>query len=203
MDESAFDRLTRAVSTTGSRRRLLRLFAGMSLGEILTSQDGEAVQATCPHGGDHRRNRGKHKHKRHRNGKRDNGTDGSGLPCAATCGGCCNGTICVPFNEVSNQACGVNGVTCVACPEMFFCDAGNCVCFNPGEVCNPSVQPDQCCAFASSVCSTGPNQAPGICCLQDGMPCLPTAGTACMPGSGCCCSGVCGGGNTCVPSSSS
>lgn len=128
---------------------------------------------------------------------------GSELPCGPeNCIGCCNGTTCIPARAQSNRNCGLDGVTCVDCPLAFVCRDGNCVCLGPGESCDPTVSPDQCCAPESIVCSNGGGQPPGVCCLPEGFPCLSTSGTFCVPGSGCCCSGVCGEGNTCASSDS-
>lgn len=46
MDGSAFDRLTRAVSTAGSRRRLLGIVASVGLGGVLTRLDKAATKAS-------------------------------------------------------------------------------------------------------------------------------------------------------------
>jgi hypothetical protein len=45
MDESRFDRLTRAVSSAGSRRRLLGIVASLGLGGVLTRLDQSATTA--------------------------------------------------------------------------------------------------------------------------------------------------------------
>lgn len=213
MDGSTFDRLIRELSTARPRRRLLGLLTSVGLGGLLSSLDDESTRAKCRHG----RNRGhrrkhKRKHKRKRKDKdKDKGNGGngggngggSGDPCGpANCIGCCNGTTCVSAFDQSNQNCGFGGITCATCPQAFFCQAGSCVCIQPGDACDPTVQPDQCCAFASLICNNGTAQTPGVCCLEDGLPCQSTANTLCIPGSGCCCSGVCGAGNTCTPSAS-
>jgi hypothetical protein len=46
MDGSRFDRFTRAVSTAGSRRRLLGLVASLGLGGMLTHRDQTATTAS-------------------------------------------------------------------------------------------------------------------------------------------------------------
>lgn len=75
MDGSTFDRLTRAVSTAGSRRRVLSLLTSVGLGGLLSTLDDDESVAKREHG----RNRGHHpgKHKR-RNKRKRKGNGGGG-----------------------------------------------------------------------------------------------------------------------------
>ncbi len=200
MEASVFDRLARNVGTVSSRRWVLGLLATIGPAGVLSLLDSEEAQARRRHGCNRRHNPGKRK--RNRKGKRKGGKAGTGLPCGPeNCGGCCNESGCVPGFDQSNQACGLGGITCAVCPAVFFCQDGTCTCINPGGFCDPTARPDQCCNFEPTTCNTGPSQPSGICCLVDGAPCMATANTPCIPGSGCCCSGVCGGDNTCTSSS--
>ena len=71
MDGSTFDRLTRALRTAGSRRRLLGVVTSLGLGGLLGALDGDPTDAKRQHG----RNRGHRpgKDKDNRKGKRNGG----------------------------------------------------------------------------------------------------------------------------------
>ena len=55
--------------------------------------------------------------------------DGGGPSCsAATCAGCCAGTICIPFASEGNGQCGASGAACAACPANKYCDGTTGLC---------------------------------------------------------------------------
>lgn len=124
-------------------------------------------------------------------------------PCGPeSCFGCCNGATCVEVLDQNNQTCGLGGITCSVCTAGTFCQDGQCTCREPGELCDPTISPDQCCVFSGAICvGGGPNPHFGGCCLQDGAPCSPNSNSDCVPGSGCCCSGRCSSSGFCASSS--
>jgi hypothetical protein len=191
MDGSTFDRLTRAVSSAGSRRRLLGLLTSVGLGGLLRQLDDGASEAKRHHG----RNRGHHpgKHKRHRKGKRKgNGGGGGGVggpgPCTAN-GGACNQNSDCCSETCFGQVCAAPVTTCggVACPAgaTGCCPNGGC-CQSPANQCNGA---GLCCA---------PNCG-GRECGTDGCGNSGTCGS-CRNGQTCNTqTGQCQGGQTCSP----
>lgn len=154
MDGTAFDRLTRAIGSPGSRRRLLGVAASFGLGGVLSGISVEQGEAR------------KKRNKRKKNNRKGNGNSGNSSPggeqCVATGGDCnqdsdccsnncfdfscaekvhtCAGTHCLP------PAKGCNGNTCcngdIACDVC--CDPGISQCNRQGNCCAPNCAGRQC-----------------------------------------------------------
>jgi hypothetical protein len=155
MDGSTFDRLTRAVSSVSSRRRLLGLLTSLGLSGLLTHLDDESTEAKRKRHGRRRGHRpGKRKDKR--KGKRKRGKGGGGLggpgPCTADGGSCqqnsdccsdnCFGQVCAdPVTECDGAACpaGASGCCAGTC-----CQEPTNQCNALGECCAPNCNGKQC-----------------------------------------------------------
>ena len=157
MDGSTFDRFTRAVSTAGSRRRLLALLASLGFSGLIGNLDNETAQARRKHG----RNRGHHpgKHKRNRKGKRKGGKGGGGIgnpgPCTANDDACTENSDCCS-NNCFNQICADRVTECdgAACSgQASGCCTGTC-CESPANQCNDL---GECCAPDCNGKTCGPD----------------------------------------------
>ena len=148
MDDSTFDRLTRAISSTGSRRRLVGLLAGVGLAGLLSHLDDAETEAKRKrHGRRHSHRPGKHKHNRKgksKGGRGKGGGIGGPGPCTAKGGSCQQNGDCCGGN-CFNQVCAPPVTECggVACPAgRAGCCSGTC-CTAPSNQCNAL---GQCCA---------------------------------------------------------
>ena len=171
MEDSAFDRFARTVGTGGSRRRLLGLLTGLSLGSALTVLATHEATAEKPKDRLSRRTR-QHRRKR-RNEKRRNQKQGGGNGGR----GGLTGTACIPAGQDGciDQADCCAGATC---RRDGVCRAGTC---GEGGAPFPHGSAD-CCPDA--VCTEA-----GTCCGAQG--------GACTANADCCDGGVCNGANTC------
>jgi hypothetical protein len=178
MDDSTFDRLARAVSAAGSRRRLLGVVASVGLGGLLSALDDDTTQAK-------RKRRGRRNSHRPGKGKR-NGGKGSGQ-CGAT------GSICAQDSD-----CCTNNCFGFACAErVTSCGQGSTAtrCQPPAKGCAGN----QCChgalACGEICCQGAANQ-----CNPENACCVPNcAGRQCGD-DGCGNGGTCGScppGQTC------
>jgi hypothetical protein len=207
MEGSTFDRLTRAVSSVSSRRRLLGLLTSLGLSGLLSHLDDEATEAKRKHG----RNRSHHpgKHKRNRKGKRRGGKGGgigSPGPCTANGDACTQSSDCCSEN-CFGQVCSAPVTQCggAACPPgATGCCAGTC-CAGPtnqcnalGECCAPNCDGKQCGADGCGNGGTCGTCSGDLTCDESSGKCLCTAEN-CPDG---CCSngpgnpGICETGDT-------
>lgn len=157
MESSTFDRLTRAVSAAGSRRRLLGVLASVGFGGLLGALDDESAQAKRKHGRNRHHHPGKHKH--NRKGKRKGGKGGGGLgspePCTTNGGSCQQNAVCCS-NNCFNQICADRVPACGgdACPaDATGCCTGTC-CETPANQCNTL---GECCAPDCAGKTCGPD----------------------------------------------
>src|SRR5215213_1285127 len=119
MDPERFDSLSKTLSTTGTRRALVRLLAAVPVaGGLLALVDPEAMAGKNgkagkgAHGG--KGGKGHKGHKGHKGGTGGTGGTGPSRCTSDSCGtGCCDGTICQ--KGTTTAACGGNQTTCATC----------------------------------------------------------------------------------------
>ena len=198
MDAAAFDRLSRAVSVPGARRRLLGLLAALSLLGWLAPEDSAAK--------DHRRRRkGRHKQKqskakgqrqRQRN-KRACKPQGKAITCAGQCGPITTRKTCGKTVDCGSCDCPT------PCGECLICQSGP---NTPGACVPDPAQMGEPCGSAGQVC-----QSSGVCacaagtCANPAPICASGACAACTASSACvaaglggvCCAGSCYDGVCC------
>jgi hypothetical protein len=171
MDAAGFDRLTKVVSRTGTRRGLVRLLAAVPFGVALAALLGDGPEALAKkhkqqtdddHGSSHRRHRRKAEH-RHQTGKDKENRTGKRNRCksksdAKTCAGTC-GTV----RNTCGKRVDCGPCTCATgCPQCQVCDAatGRCAHLANGTPCpsgNPCIRDESCqggsCQGTPVVCS--------------------------------------------------
>jgi hypothetical protein len=126
MDPSAFDALTCAFTTPGSRRRLLaRLVAALPIAGVLAArEDGPAATAAAQRNRQQRNNRGN-------NNQNNNGGGGGVGSGDADCGelnqACCAGNTCSDADLACVFVLG-SGDTCLQCGDLGepCCDDNSC-----------------------------------------------------------------------------
>lgn len=130
MDTDRFDRLTRSLTTSRSRRGALTALLGGTLG-LLGRAETDARK---------RKGKGKGK-KKNKGGNRPTCGDGArngsetDVDCGGTCPRCQNGKICDNRNDCESASCSVFGY-CFACGEDSHCpndSSGACVCRQPAS----------------------------------------------------------------------
>lgn len=190
MDDSTFDRLTRAVSAAGSRRRLLGLLTSVGLGGLLMQLDDEAA-AERPGNRMNRRNqqrkrkqrnnKSKNNNKNNNKNKNKNKNKGGGLgdiQCGATDSDCSQNSDCCS-NNCFNLGCA---------EKVHSCGSGN-----NATTCRPAAN-----GCAGETCCRGAAVCNGACCDGTANQCNPQ-GACCVPN----CAGRqcgddgCGNGGTC------
>lgn len=219
MDGSTFDKLTRVVSTAGSRRYVLGLLASLGLGGVLSTLDGDDAAAKRKR--NHHPGKRKEKRQRRRKSRGNGGKGGNGVTpspqCAATGSDCAQDSDCCT-NNCFNLTCAEKAHTCgggsnpqqcvppakgcggnTCCYGAVAC-SGNCCsgaanqCNPQGECCAPNCAGKQCGADgcgAGGTCGTCPS---GSTCDEDTGQCHSTCvpqcqGKTCGPDG---CGGVCG-----------
>src|SRR5215212_8108545 len=130
MDPRRFDSLVKSLSTSSTRHKIVRLLVALPLGVALTSVLGDGSEAAGEdnnHGGSHRRQRRKAKH-RHQTGKdkdnrkgkrkgKDKEKDTPKKPCtSSTC----------PANACGSQPDGCGGTLSCGCTGNQICVASTC-----------------------------------------------------------------------------
>jgi hypothetical protein len=189
MDGPRFDALARAFGS-GTRRSVLHLTAGTSIGALLLERLGiEDASAGCVAPG---------KKCKKRNGKKKKCCGGAkcrGKKCKCTNGGVGCGAVCCEPAQVCQAgqcACANGGVLCggVCCVPGQVCQAGQCAngSITIGDACN-AAQPGAC---TSGVCGCTCN---GQTCICRNAACLAPAADCDAVGTVGCCEGFCIGGN--------
>jgi hypothetical protein len=134
MDPTAFDTLTRAFTTAGSRRRLLvRLVAALPLAGVLAARaDGPAATAAAQRNRQQRNNRGnnnQNNNNQNNNNQNSNGGVGSGdADCGELNHACCAGNRCSDDDLACVFVLGT-GDTCLQCGDLGqpCCDDNSCI----------------------------------------------------------------------------
>jgi hypothetical protein len=183
MEGSAFDRLARAVSRAGSRRRLLGLVTSVGLGGLLSQLDDASTEAKRKRHGRKRSHR-PGKHKDNRKGKRKKKGGGQ---CGDTGSDCSQNSDCCSNNCFD--------FSCAA--KVHTCGTGDTAkqCVPPANGCAGGA-----CCYGMAACGDSCCEAPANQCNPQGECCVPNcAGRQCGP-DGCGAGGACGscpGGQTC------
>lgn len=77
---------------------------------------------------------------------------------ASNCDGCCDGNVCIAFEDQQASACGKGGAACSACPSSSSCQDGSCVvkpaCIGcrAGECCDMSGSSPRCVSISNATC---------------------------------------------------
>jgi hypothetical protein len=160
MEGSTFDRLARAVSTAGSRRRLLGVLASVGLGGLLSQLDDASTEAKRKRHG-RRRSHRPGKHKDNRKGKRKGGKGIGGGQCGTTGSDCSQDSDCCA-NNCFDFACAEKVRTCGTGDTAKQClpPAKGCA----GETCcyGPLACGDRCCDAPANQCNPQ-----GACCAPN------------------------------------
>lgn len=177
MDDSTFDRLTRHLGTTASRRAGLGLTLGAATGAFVSLFGMDERDA---------RGKGKGKSKGKKKNKKKNGDSqqpAPGCPEASTdCGAgvCASPGECCPGEKSCGGGC-IRVQDCCPYTERV-CIGGGCV---PHDACCPRVEQRcgaECCVLGEECCNGSCSVSNGGICTQDGW-CPPVTGWACCDGS--------------------
>lgn len=185
MDESRFDQIARAVSTSGTRRRLLGSLAGLGLGGALAALDAEAEKPKDRLSRRTKQHRRKRRNEKRRNANQNQGgnSHGSGGFGSDQCGA--TGTIC----SQDGDCCTNNCFNFQCADRVLQCSAGGATtpCRPPAKGCFGS----ECCN-ANFSCNDGCCSTDATQCNAEGNCCVPNcAGRSCGP-DGCGEGGTCG-----------